>query len=80
MYTEDTANVGAKRAIQSAGGGTLALAIAMEEDKHLDAHPHSDYPFRVRERFALSAVDRLQPILNPGRVFNQIVISATDFL
>jgi hypothetical protein len=27
-----------------------------------------------------SAIDRLQPILDPGRVFNQIVIGATDFL
>ena len=45
---EDTANVNTKSAIRTAGGGTLALAIAMLEDKHLDAQPHSDYPFGDR--------------------------------
>ncbi len=42
---ENTANVSAKSAILRAGGGTLALAMAMLEDKHLNAVPHSDYPF-----------------------------------
>jgi hypothetical protein len=42
---EDTANVVTKQAIQAACGGTIALAMAMLEDKHLEAQPHGDYPF-----------------------------------
>jgi glycosyl hydrolase family 134 len=38
---ENTANVNTKYAIRKAGGTTLALAIAMLEDKHLRAN----YPF-----------------------------------
>lgn len=42
---EDTANVNNKQLIKQAYGGTLALAIAMMEDKYLDANPHKEYPF-----------------------------------
>jgi hypothetical protein len=45
IHVENTAKVDTKRAIMSKGGGTLALAIAMSEDKHLDGQPHADYPF-----------------------------------
>ena len=45
VFKENTANAATKSAIKAAGGGTLCLAIAMEEDKHLVSQPHGDYPF-----------------------------------
>jgi len=45
---EYTANAATKQAIRQAGGGSLALAIAMLENKFLIAWPHADYPFGDR--------------------------------
>jgi hypothetical protein len=45
VRSEATANVVTKAAIKSAGGTSVALAIAMLEDKHLESQPHADYPF-----------------------------------
>jgi len=45
ILLQHTANIYSKSAIHAAGGGTLALAIAMAEDQFLIATPHEGYPY-----------------------------------